>query len=123
MTSNYYDFNNSICLEFYNDADDREIIEIVMESLRAKAKTAMDIDDYDTFVELFGDYLREDDDGILHLYTPHVFVVVDGQVVAERSGSVEGADPSIGLTDEQAEQLVAEYREMLSQILVDCGNC
>ena len=51
MTSNYYDFNNSICLEFYNDADDREIIEIVMESLRAKAKTAMDIDDYDSTIK------------------------------------------------------------------------
>lgn len=51
MTSTYYDFNNSIALEFYNDADDREIIAIVMETLLAKAKTALDIDDYDSTVK------------------------------------------------------------------------
>jgi hypothetical protein len=51
MTSTYYDFNNSIALEFYNDADDREIIGIVKETLLAKAKTALDIDDYNSTVK------------------------------------------------------------------------
>ena len=71
----------------------------------------IDIDDYDVFVELFGDYLREDDEGILHLYTPHVFFIKEGQVVYERSSVVDGADPEAGLTDEQAQELVDDYRE------------
>lgn len=115
----------NLCIAQLNEAALAEGVQVGYLNTRLNPEwtSNLDIDDYDTFVELFGDYLREDDDGILHLYTPHVFVVVDGQVVAERSGSVEGADPSTGLTDEQAEQLVAEYREMLSRILVDCGTC
>lgn len=79
--------------------------------LNPEWQSNIDIDDYDVFVELFGDYLREDDDGILHLYTPHVFFVREGQVVYEHSSVVDGADPEAGLTDEQAQELVEIYRE------------
>lgn len=49
----------------------------------------IDIDDYDLFVEMFGEYLDYDDNGIKHLYTPHVFFVKDGKTVYEHNGTVE----------------------------------
>ena len=80
-------------------------------------KSNIDIDDYDTFVELFGDYLKEDEDGILHLYTPHTFFIKDGAVVYEHSGSVEGAtDPSQPLSEEQVRELEAKFREGFAKI-------
>lgn len=50
----------------------------------------LDIDDYDLFTEMFGEYLDYDDDGILHLYTPHVFFIKEGKVVYEHRNTVEG---------------------------------
>lgn len=72
----------------------------------------MDIDDYDLFVDLFGDYLDEDDEGRPHLYTPDIYFIKDGEVVSRHVGVVEGADdPSVPLSEEQESVLRQTLRE------------
>lgn len=72
-------------------------------------KSNMDIDDYDLFVEHFGDWIDKDDDGTPHLFVPQVFYVKDGEVVATHTGVVEGADdPEAELTEEQVARLMKE---------------
>ena len=108
----------NLCIAQLNDAALAEDMHVGYLNTRLDPNwtSNIDIDDYDIFVELFGDYLREDDDGILHLYTPHVFFIKDGQVVAEHSSTVEGADPSQGLTEEQSQELIGIYREGFQSI-------
>lgn len=108
----------NLCIAQLNDAALAEDMHVGYLNTRLDPSwtSNIDIDDYDIFVELFGDYLREDDDGILHLYTPHVFFIKDGQVVAEHSSTVEGADPSQGLTEEQSQELIGIYREGFQSI-------
>lgn len=48
MRSSYYDYNNSISIEIFNDCDDLEIIGLIIEALRAKAKTALEDDNYES---------------------------------------------------------------------------
>jgi len=72
----------------------------------------IDIDDYDLFVEKFSDYLEYDDNGIKHLYTPHVFFVKNGETVFEHNGTVEGHDATErSLSQEEVQQLKDIYRE------------
>ena len=73
----------------------------------------LEIDDYDVFVELFGDYLEYDSNNIKHLYVPHVFFIKDGEVVYEHQGAIPamGSDPYMELTKEQNEELKNVYRE------------
>ena len=77
----------------------------------------LDIDGYDTFVELFGSALDEDDDGKKHLYVPHVFFIKDGKLVYDHAGTVPGqASPSDALSDEQLEELKGIYRQGFDEI-------
>ena len=104
----------NMCIAQLNDAALAEDMQVgyLDTRLNPKWESNIDIDDYDTFVRLFGDYLRDDDQGIRHLYTPHVFFIKDGQVVAEHSSIVKGAnDPTKPLTEEQSQELVALYRD------------
>lgn len=73
----------------------------------------LDIDDYDVFVEDFGDYLEYDSNGIKHLYVPHVFFIKDGEVVSEHQGAIPsmGDDPYMQLTDEQRAELKKIYTD------------
>lgn len=74
----------------------------------------VDIDDYDLFVEAFGSELKEDDQGIPHLYVPHTFFVKDGMLINSRQGTVEGQEqPDDPLTDEQ----LADYRDFVNDAL------
>ncbi len=71
----------------------------------------IDIDDYDLVVEMFGEYLEYDDNGIRHLYTPHVFFVKDGKTVYEHSGTVEGhVAYERAMSDEEVQLLHGSYR-------------
>ena len=73
-----------------------------------------DIDDYDLFCKRFGRYLEKDESGNLHLYTPDIYVIKKGRVVAEYQGVVEGADdPENALTSAQEKEL----REILDGLL------
>ena len=72
----------------------------------------IDIDDYDLFTERFGEYLDYDDNGILHLYTPHVFFIRDGKTVFEHSGSLEG---HIAYEREMSQEEKEELREIYRQ--------
>ena len=73
-----------------------------------------DIDDYDLFCKRFGRYLEKDENGNLHLYTPDIYVIKKGRVVAEYQGVVEGADdPENALTSAQEKEL----REILDGLL------
>ena len=69
-------------------------------------QTNMDIDDYDLFVELFGEWLDEDENGDPHLYVPDLYVVSGGKVAANHAGVIEGYDdPAQPMTDEQRDAL------------------
>lgn len=70
----------------------------------------MDITDYDLLVERVGSYFPYDDDGYRHLYTPFVFFVKDGEVVATHEGTLEGQDASEErLTEEEQQELLQIY--------------
>ncbi len=72
----------------------------------------LDINDYDIVVERLGEYLEYDNDGIRHLYTPHVFFIKDGQVVSDHSGSIEGHNAKEeSLSEEEKKQLREIYEE------------
>lgn len=75
-----------------------------------------DIDGYDRFAELFGEYLSEDEDGRPHLYTPHLFVIKDGKVVSEHQGVLSNYDADQPLTAEQESELRSILSGMLSSI-------
>lgn len=81
-------------------------------------KSNLDIDDYDLFVEIFGDYLQYDTDGIKHLYVPHMFFVKDGAVVYEHQGAIPemGSDPMTEKTPEMKEKIKEVFREGFGQL-------
>ena len=51
-----------------------------------------EIKDYDICTKYFGEYLKKDNDGTPHLYTPHTFFIKEGKVVANHQGVIDGAD-------------------------------
>lgn len=69
----------------------------------------IDMDDYDLFLQMFGEYLDYDDNGIKHLYTPHVFFVKDGQTVFEHANTVEGHTAYERAMNEEEEALLHTY--------------
>ena len=73
----------------------------------------MDIADYDLFVEYFGNYLEEDEDGKPHLYTPHTFFIKDGAVVYQHQGALPEMDddPAMTLNDTQEQAFVELFAE------------
>jgi len=76
-----------------------------------------DIDDYDLFCKRFGRYLEKDENGNLHLYTPDIYVIKKGRVVAEYQGVVEGADdPENALTSAQEKELRETLDGLLSKL-------
>ncbi|MBQ7245362.1 MAG: hypothetical protein IJS33_00355 [Firmicutes bacterium] len=79
----------------------------------------IDIDDYDIFVEDFGDALELDANGIKHLYVPHVFFVKEGELVYDYQGAYPdmGGDPHMELSDVQKEELRDIFREGFDSIL------
>ena len=80
-------------------------------------KSNTDMDDYDVFVNYFGNYLDTDSDGKKHLYVPHVFFVRHGVVVKEHPGTVTGHnDSSDPLTSEQKEELHEIYTEGFKEV-------
>lgn len=83
----------------------------------SKWKSNIDIDNYELFVEKFGDYVPLDDDGIKHLYTPHVFFIKDGKVTYEHAYTVEGHDAhERKMTDEEVSEVKAYYQEGFKKI-------
>ena len=77
----------------------------------------LDLEDYDIFVELFGEYLQLDDAGLEHLYVPHVFFIKNGKVVFEKQGTVPGqAAASDTLTKEQEEEIMKIYKDGFSSM-------
>ena len=77
----------------------------------------MDIDDYDLFVEKFGKYLKGDDDGQPHLYTPDTYFIKNGKIVAQHVGVTPGVEnPTDPLTSEQEEQLRKDLANEFSKL-------
>ena len=62
----------------------------------------MDIDDYDLFVERFGDYIPLDENGLKHLYVPHVFFIRDGTVIYDVGSVPEGEEKSLSFAERKA---------------------
>ena len=76
-----------------------------------------DIDDYALFCKRFGRYLEKDENGNLHLYTPDIYVIKKGRVVAEYQGVIEGADdPENALTSAQKKELRETLDGLLSKL-------
>ena len=77
----------------------------------------LDITGYDHFAEAFADYLSYDSNDRLHLYTPHVFFIRDGEVTNEHQGALpEIEDPYAVLTDRQEERLEYIFGEGFKSI-------
>ncbi len=75
----------------------------------ASWQSNIDIDDYDLFVKDFGEYVPYDENGIKHLYTPHVFFIKDGKVVYEHSYTVEDHDATQREMTEEEKAILKEY--------------
>jgi len=72
----------------------------------------LDITGYDRFAETFADYLTYDSNDRLHLYTPHVFFIREGEVADEHQGALpEIEDPNAVLSDRQEASLEEIFRE------------
>ena len=102
-----------------NDAAIEEDVTVLYIDTRKNPEwnSNIEIDDYDKFTELFGDRLELDSDGIPHLYTPHVFFVKGGKLVADHQGAIPGIDnPNTVLSDDQKEELKNVYSECLKKI-------
>ncbi len=98
----------NVILPYLNDAAVERNVALLYLNTRSNPdwSSNLDIDDYDTFVSLFGDQLQTDSDGKKHLYVPHIFFVKDGKLVDDHSGTVPGQDsPSDELTQEQKDEL------------------
>ena len=80
-------------------------------------KKNTDLLDYDLLVKTVGEYLEFDSDGIRHLYTPTLFVIKDGAVVATHEGTVEGHNArNRPMKEEEMEELRTIYRELFSLV-------
>ena len=65
-------------------------------------KNNTDIDNYDKFVELFGDYLEDDENGEKYLFTPQTYFIDHGEVSGFHNGVVPGYDdPEKELTESE----------------------
>ena len=108
---------NAIIKQFLEVVDEVGSEDLKIAQLNTRKNPAwqnnMEIDDYDLFVEDFGDYLELDENNIKHLYVPHVFFVKDGAVVYEHQGAIPamGSDPYMELSKAQKEELRNVYRE------------
>lgn len=71
-----------------------------------------DIDGYDLFIEIAGEYLKPDEEGVPHLYAPTVIFFRDGKIVSFCEGLVDGYSPSDGrMTEDQQAELKDRYLE------------
>lgn len=66
---------------------------------------------------ILSNILEKDEDGNPHLYVPEVFVVKDGEIVANNMGTVEGHDArERKMTSEEQAQLKATYETMFASL-------
>ena len=76
-----------------------------------------DIADYDLFVDLFGSYLSDDDEGAPHLYTPFVIFIRGGEVADIQDGTVPSQeDAHDALSAEQEAELVQALNGKFDQL-------
>ena len=74
-------------------------------------KSNTDLADYDLVLRYFGEYLSYDNDGVKHLYTPHVFFVRDGKTVSEHEGTCENHNAAERkMNDSERSELAEVYR-------------
>ena len=77
----------------------------------------MEIDGYDTFLVMFGNYLRLDENEKRHLYVPHMFFIKNGKVVYNFQGVselLENEDSTV--TDEIAEDIKLRIKEGFDEL-------
>ncbi len=80
-------------------------------------KNNMEIDGYDTFLVMFGNYLRLDENEKRHLYVPHMFFIKNGKVVYNFQGVselLENEDSTV--TDEIAEDIKLKIKEGFDEL-------
>lgn len=70
----------------------------------------MDIDDYDLFVERFGNYVPLDSSGLKHLYVPHIFFIRNGKIIRDYQGVAENFNAhEQTVSEELYQKLLATY--------------
>lgn len=110
---------NSI-LNYLNDvALDRNISVAYIDTRKDPAwQNNLDLLDYDLFAEKFASELSEDENGIPHLYVPHIFFVRNGQLVSSHSGTVPTHEIA---SDPLTEEEVAQFKQTLTESLESIG--
>lgn len=108
---------NAVIKQFLEVVDEVGGGELKIAQLNTRKNPAwqnnMEIDNYDLFVEDFGDCLELDENNLKHLYVPHVFFVKEGSIVYDHQGAIPamGSDPYMELNKAQKEELRDVYRE------------
>lgn len=74
-----------------------------------------DQEDRTAFTEFAAEHLRKNDEGQPHLYSPYVFVLKDGEIAASHVGTLDSHNLEDGMTQEQEEELLQIYKDMLAQ--------
>ena len=64
----------------------------------------LDITNYDVFADLFGKYLKNDEDGKKHLYVPVIYFIKDGKAVDSHEGVVDGLESPDDILSEGQEK-------------------
>ena len=75
------------------------------------------IDGYDDLIQVIGEYLEYDADGVRHLYVPTVFFIREGKVIGYHEGTLEGHNArNRGLDMDEQETLRNIYRDLFQQL-------
>lgn len=71
----------------------------------------------ETFTQYIGEYMSENDEGVLTLYVPLVLVVKDGVVVDGHESTIDGHDAQEReMTDDEKAQLKEIYETLLGEL-------
>ncbi len=76
-----------------------------------------DLTDYDLLVERLGEYIEFDTDGKRHLYTPNLFMIQSGKVVANHESTLPTHNAKVRkMSAEEEAALMDIYRKMFNDL-------
>ena len=76
-----------------------------------------DITDYDLLIEKLGEYIEFDTEGTRHLYTPDLYIIQNGKVVAHHEGTTPNHNADVRkMSQDESNVLLELYRTMFNDM-------
>ena len=80
-------------------------------------KKNTDIADYDLLIEKLGEYIEFDTEGTRHLYTPDLYIIQNGRVIAHHEGTTPNHNADVRkMSQEESNVLLELYRTMFNDM-------